>query len=389
MSWTVFIDYLDTILFVIIALQVFYIFIFASANLIRRTDDYPTAKKLKSFLILYPAYKEDEVIMDAVHSMLSQNYSSAHYEIVVISDQMQPYTLKQLRELPITVLEVTFENSSKAKAMQFAIRSLPRKDYDYVVVMDADNQVEDNFLTQFNNCFAAGSQAIQAHRKAANIDSDVALLDAVSEEINNSIFRRGHERLGFSSALIGSGMAFEYRWFSENIDKLTTAGEDKELEALLLKDHIYIDFMDNVPVYDKKTRKEDQFGKQRRRWMAAQVGSLIHTLPQLPAALINGNFDYADKIIQWIMMPRVLLIGFTGMFSFVVTMVQWTSSLKWWAILILLIVSLSFAVPDELVTKRFPKALMKAPFLAFKMFLNLFHLRGVNKKFIHAAENEK
>lgn len=389
MNWSTFIDYSDTILFVIIALQIFYIFIFATANLIRRSDDYPTAKKQKSFVILYPAYKEDDVIMDAVHSMLSQNYPSAQYEIVVISDQMKPQTLKQLRELQVTVLEVTFENSSKAKAMQFAIHSLPRKDYDYVVVMDADNQVEENFLTQFNNCFAAGSQAIQAHRKASNIDSDVALLDAVSEEINNSIFRRGHERLGFSSALIGSGMAFDYLWFSENLDKLTTAGEDKELEALLLKDHIYIDFMDNVPVYDKKTRKEDQFGKQRRRWMAAQVGSMIHTLPQLPSALISGNFDYADKIIQWIMMPRVLLVGFTGLITLLVTVFQWTICLKWWAILIVLFVSLSFSIPDELVTKRFPKALMKAPLLAFKMFMNLFRLRGVNKKFIHAADNEK
>ncbi|MDD4823124.1 MAG: glycosyltransferase family 2 protein [Bacteroidales bacterium] len=389
MNWSTFIDYFDTILFVIIALQVFYIFIFASANLIRRTDDYPTAKKQKSFLILYPAYKEDDVIMDAVHSMLSQNYPSAHYEIVVISDQMKPHTLKQLRDLHVTVLEVNFENSSKAKAMQFAIHTLPTDKYDYVVVMDADNQVEENFLTQFNNCFAAGSQAIQAHRKAANVDSDIALLDAVSEEINNSVFRRGHERLGFSSALIGSGMAFEYIWFAENIDKLITAGEDKELEALLLKDHIYIDFMDNVPVYDKKTRKEEQFGKQRRRWMAAQVGSMIHTLPQLPAALISGNFDYADKIIQWIMMPRVLLIAFTGFITLLMTLFQWTISLKWWGVFILLIVSLSFAIPDELVTKRFPKALMKAPFLALKMFLNLFRLKGVNKKFIHAAENEK
>ena len=389
MNWSTFIDYTDTILFVIFALQVAYIFIFASANLIRRKDDYPTARKQKSFVILYPAYKEDDVIMDAVDSMLSQNYPTTQYEIVVISDQMKANTLKQLRQLNVTVLEVTFENSSKAKAMQFAIHSLPRQDYDYVVVLDADNQVEEDFLTQFNNCFAAGSQAIQAHRKAANVDSDIALLDAVSEEINNSIFRRGHERLGFSSALIGSGMAFEYLWFADNIDKLTTAGEDKELEALLLKDHIYIDFMDNVPVYDQKTRKEEQFGKQRRRWMAAQIGSMIHTLPQLPSALISGNFDYADKIIQWIMMPRVLLIGFTGLITLLVTVFQWTICLKWWAIFIVLIVSLSFSVPDELVTKRFSRAFLKAPLLAFKMFLNLFHLRGVNKKFIHADDNGK
>jgi len=116
---------------------------------------------------------------------------------------------------------------------------------------------------------------------------------------------------------------------------------------------------------------------------------MIHTLPQLPSALISGNFDYADKIIQWIMMPRVLLVGFTGLITLLITVFQWTICLKWWAILIVLFVSLSFSIPDELVTKRFRKALMKAPLLAFKMFLNLFHLRGVNKKFIHADDKGK
>ena len=44
-------------------------------------------------------------------------------------------------------------------------------------------------------------------------DTNTAVLDAVSEEINNSIFRKGHTRLGFSSGLSGSGMAFEYDLF--------------------------------------------------------------------------------------------------------------------------------------------------------------------------------
>ncbi len=69
-----------------------------------------------SFLILYPAYKEDDVILDAVHSMLSQNYPAALSEIVVISDQMKDETLRQLRKLRVTVLEVTFKDSSKAKS---------------------------------------------------------------------------------------------------------------------------------------------------------------------------------------------------------------------------------------------------------------------------------
>ncbi len=45
MNWSIILDYADTFFFVIFALQVLYIFTFATANLIRRKENYPTAKK--------------------------------------------------------------------------------------------------------------------------------------------------------------------------------------------------------------------------------------------------------------------------------------------------------------------------------------------------------
>ena len=89
--------------------------------------------------------------------------------------------------------------------------------------------------------------------------------DYKREEVNNSIFRRGHVRLGLSSALIGSGMVFNYQWFHDNVKYLSTAGEDKELEVLLLKQRIFIEFLDEVYVYDEKTQEEKGFYTQRRR----------------------------------------------------------------------------------------------------------------------------
>ena len=96
-------------------------------------------------------------------------------------------------------------------------------------------------------------------------------------------------------------MAFEYMWFKDNIKKVSSAGEDKELELLLLKQRIYIDYMDDLPVYDEKTQKENAFNNQRRRWLSAQFASLWQGLPNLPDAIFTKNIDYCDKIAQWIM----------------------------------------------------------------------------------------
>lgn len=68
----------------------------------------------------------------------------------------------------------------------------------------------------------------------------MAYLDAISEEINNSIFRLGHVNLGMSAALIGSGMAFEYSLFYKAMMSNTSVGGfDRVLEMKLLYHRIF------------------------------------------------------------------------------------------------------------------------------------------------------
>lgn len=172
---------------------------------------------------------------------------------------MQDNTNERLSRLPIILLKANYEKSSKAKALNFAIDNLDPNKYDIVVILDADNLVEPDFLNEINKTFEAGIKAVQTHRTAKNRNTEIAVLDGISEEVNNSIFRRGHVNLGISSALIGSGMAFDYSWFRNNVKHLHTAGEDKELEVLLLKQRIFIEFLDYVWVYDEKTQGEKGF----------------------------------------------------------------------------------------------------------------------------------
>lgn len=381
-------DNIDSLCFFLLGTSVLYLFVFALLSHIKRKDIYPAAGKLHRFVILYPAYKEDRVIENAISNFLEQDYPKSCYDVVVISDQMQDDTINRLKSMSVTLMEVHFQQSSKAKAMQYAMENLNKNTYDMVVIMDADNTVEPNFLHELNKAYHSGCLVIQAHRMAKNLNTDTAILDAVSEEINNSIFRKGHVRLGLSAALIGSGMAIDFQWFKKNIFKLQTAGEDKELEALLLKENIFIEYLEHVNVYDEKTQKDSTFYNQRRRWLASQLFAIKNNIGKLPGALFDGKFDYANKICQWMMLPRVLLLGFIGIISIIVLLYQWTWAIKWFILELLLVITLSLAVPDYLVNEQFKKAVWKAPKLFLLMTLNLFRLRGVNKKFIHTEHGE-
>ena len=128
--------------------------------------------------------------------------------------------------------------------------------YDIAVVMDADNVTVPGFLSEVNRAYSAGVQAMQAHRTGKNLNTDIALLDGVSEEINNGFFRSGHNALGLSAGLAGSGMAFDYFWYYDAVQSLETAGEDKELELTLLECGMHTVYLENLPVYDEKTQKK-------------------------------------------------------------------------------------------------------------------------------------
>ena len=178
-------------------------------------------------------------------------------------------------------------------------------------------------------------------------------------------------------------MAFDYLWFKDNVKSLSTAGEDKELELLLFKEGIFVDFLDNVMVYDEKIQKEKDFFNQRRRWVATQLGSLYTGLKDLPGAFFPLKIDYIDKIFQWMILPRVIILGGITIASFVCTAIEWELSIKWWILLFLLLSTFAIAIPDFLITNRNIGAIKKIPFLFILMFLNLFRTKGANKKFIH------
>ena len=380
----------DIILWFIIAGSVIYVVFFAIISLFYEKEDRiaihaaALSDRLNKFLILYPAYKEDKVIINAVKQFLLQDYPKELYTVIVISDHMQPETNEQLSELPITLLQPTFEKSSKAKAMQFAIESV-NTEYDNVIILDADNVVRPDFLSQLN-VLCSVYDAIQCHRCAKNANNDVAVLDGTSEEINNTIFRKAHNRLGLSSALIGSGMCFKYELFKENVFKLTTAGEDREMEALLLHQGVFIKYASEIHVFDEKVSNQDNFQRQRMRWMTAQIQSLLSNLPKVPKALLHGNINFVDKTIQQALIPRSILIVLLGVVSVFMTIVVPDWCEKWWILFAMLALSLFIAIPAPLRTQSFKKV-MTIPNLVFKMLKNILHIDHKNTDFIHTEHN--
>lgn len=353
----------DMLLFIIIAATVLYLGIFATASLFNKGHETLRTKKQNRFVVLIPSYKQDAVIEQAVISILSQAYPQRMFDVTVISDHQDEMTNMRLAQYPITLLTPNFEESTKAKSLQYAIFNLPEfKIYDIALVLDADNIVEQDFLSKVNEAFeSAATKAIQMHRISRNRDTTAALLGSIFEEINNAIFRRGHINVGLSSALAGSGIAYNFAWFKTNVMKARTAGEDKELEALLLRQEYFIDYFDDIYVYGEKKRTTAKLNQQRGRWALEQFHNFIRNIKFLPGAIFRKQYDLADKIIQWMLIPRTTMVAIILVMSIVLPFIYMTLVIKWWILGALALFIFALATPDYLVAEMWEKTLLRDP----------------------------
>ena len=203
------------------------------------------------------------------------------------------------------------ENSTKGKALQKALEHTIDAPVDIVLILDADNHMANGFLHAVNNAFEQGYQVVQGHRTAKNMETSFGLLDACTEEIGNHIFRRGHVAVGLPSALIGSGMAFDWQLFIALLKDIgETSGEDKELEFRLVRQGKKIAFLDRVYVYDEKVTKKEVFKNQRSRWLAVQIEFSKKYFVEGWVQLFKGNIAFFNKTFQTYLLPRVMLVAF-------------------------------------------------------------------------------
>ncbi|MDO9512337.1 MAG: glycosyltransferase family 2 protein [Bacteroidales bacterium] len=384
-------DAIQIVILIYLGICLLYLFVFAVAGLFKNKIKPPADTKIRRIAVLIPGYKEDNVIIHVAEHATKQNYPNERFDVVIIADSYQKETLDELRKLPVILIEVSFEISTKAKALNKAFEQLSN-DYDIAIILDADNLMEKDFLHQMNSAFSHNIKAVQGHRMAKNMNTPFAILDSVSEEINNHIFRKGHINLGLSSAIIGSGVGFDYTFFKNLISDIgAVGGFDKEIELKMLRDGYFIDYLHNAYVLDEKVQKSEVFSNQRRRWLSAQfvylrkffITSLIHLITK-------GNIEFFNKAFQFAQLPRILILGLVYILSplFIwYNFVQNQNFTLWAWILVFTITTLTFvfSVPRKFYNLKTLKALLFLPRGIILMALSLMKIKGANKKFIHTS----
>jgi cellulose synthase/poly-beta-1,6-N-acetylglucosamine synthase-like glycosyltransferase len=377
---------ITSLIFIYLGVYSLYLFIFSVSGKLFPVKTPPAASKLAKFIIYICSYKEDEIILNSAASAVTIDYPKDLFHVCVIADSLKPDTIEKLKKMPIQVVEVIFESSTKSKALHKAIENTA-EGFDAAVVFDIDNIAAPDFLSQINNYLQAGNKVVQGHRVAKNTDTSIAVLDAISEEVNNHIFRKSQRVFNLSAAIIGSGMALEYNVFKEVMLKIDAVGGfDKEMGLLLTRNKISVAYAEKAYIYDEKVSNPEVFKKQRRRWLSAQFNLLKTYGSSGFAALFKyGNFDYLNEVYQLSILPRVLMLGLMPFMLFVSLLTPgvgpgWE---LWLTATACCYAGILIAIPLSFINDKFLGAVLRIPLIFFTMVLLLFKLKGANKKFIH------
>ncbi len=369
-----------------------YNLILSVASLKRLKYNIKPAGKFHDITVFIPAYKEDGIIENTIKNILESDYPKEKFKIYLIADSLEESTLDQMKKYPIEIVEVEFENSTKVKSLNAAF-NYAKRNFDICLVLDADNFLSKGFLRIVNFYYAAGYLSVQGMRVPKNKNTDIAILDGLSEAINNNIVRKGTCILGGSSAIVGSGFAVRFDLLREVLsDMESVSGFDKELEIKLLQKGVKTIYAEDLVVFDEKVSNSNDFKSQRKRWMYSQYFYLRKYFKASIAALFAGKITlFNSAFLRYAQLPRFVNIVLLFLLTILFTLIHHHNSfiyVIWWGLFVCTLLSILLAIPKHFYSASLLKALWQLPKTFFIMFGLLFKLKGTNKKYIHTPHGK-
>lgn len=257
------------ILFLCYSYQIFYTIVPFSL----KPKRYKQPIKKNKIAILIAARNEEVVIGNLLDSISAQDYDKELTHTIVIADNCNDSTAVVARERGATVFErFNNEKIGKGYALDYAIDKLREngewENIDGVIVLDADNILAPNYVTEMNKTRSDGYEAFTSYRNSKNYGDNWISAGYGLWYIRESKFLHyARMLLGSSAAISGTGF-FVSRSLLDKFNgwKFYLLTEDIEFSIFSVINGVKIGCCINAELYDEQPVTFHQSYKQRLRW---------------------------------------------------------------------------------------------------------------------------
>lgn len=354
-------------------------FFFLLAWIIKKKPNRSIGKhRLFDFAIIVTAYQHTSMLHSVVNSILKSKYANYHIYVVTDNCEENPFEFVHPN---VSVLVPDHILSSNTLSHQFATNHFKRN-HDIITIIDSDNLVDENYLNQINHEFLKGFSAVQGIRKAKNLNTTIACLDAARDLYYHFYDGKVLFEIGSSATLAGSGMAFKTSIYQRFLDttNISGAGFDKVLQSFLVLNNYRISFSSNAIVYDEKTSKADQLVQQRSRWLNSwfKYAALGFNILKKGIQKLNIN-----QILFGIVLLRPPLFIFLAL-SIIALVLNlalgfYIVAIIWAVGLLLFVLSFYLSLNVGKADSRIIKSLINIPQFVYYQFLSLLKVGKANK----------
>jgi cellulose synthase/poly-beta-1,6-N-acetylglucosamine synthase-like glycosyltransferase len=270
----------------------------------------------KRFAVLVAAHNEELVISPLLDNLKRMNYPKHLYDVYVVADNCTDRTAEIGRAHGVFVAERFSEQRGKGYAIGWMLERLKEQPiaYDAVVMFDADNLVDPEFLRIMNDRLLDGKQVIQGYLAIKNpYDSWVSISMAISYWYTDRMWQLARYNLGLSCALGGTGLCIDFGLLQRLGWEATGLTEDVEFGAKCVSVGIYPVWAHDAKVYDEKPITLRASMRQRLRWMQGHFNCAQKYMGRLLGGSVREhNLAKLDAAIYLFQPMRFLILFFTG-----------------------------------------------------------------------------
>lgn len=227
-----------------------------------------TDKKAR-FAIVIPARNESKVIEGLLKSIKKQDYDQNLLDIYVCVREENDPTIEIAKKYDAST--TCYLSKTKPDALNYLFKNMIKenKEYDAILIMDADNLIKKNFITEMNKSYQAGYQIGVGFRNNKEWNNGcVSACSALTFLMINSLQNKPNNEINKNMVVSGTGYYISYDLIkSFGGWPFTTLTEDYELSVYSTLNDIKIRYVDTAEFLDEQPTSFKVTMVQRLRWV--------------------------------------------------------------------------------------------------------------------------
>ncbi|MDD6160708.1 MAG: glycosyltransferase family 2 protein [Oscillospiraceae bacterium] len=319
----------ETINFIIICLFFLcysYQFFYIPVSWLKKFKPHGPAKASR-LAVLIAARNEQAVIGNLLDSLAVQDYTGV-LDVFVVADNCTDATAAIARSHGAHVFERSDTvHTGKGYALNSLLGQLCGGDhpaYDAFVVLDADNIVSPNFITEINRTYSDGYEIVTCYRNSKNYgDNWISAGYALWFLREARYLNASRMLLGSSCAVSGTGFLFSRAVLDAcggwNFFLLT---EDIEFTIHNVVGGVKVGYCPTAVLYDEQPVSFRQSLRQRLRWARGYLQVFARYGGRLVSGMFRGSFSCYDMAMN--IMPAAILTGVSAVVNIAAAVISFT-----------------------------------------------------------------